>query len=57
MVYDLFHVVAKFGREVMHRVRVEQVSKLKQDKKRGNGYRGTDYFFFEIKAAFPRRPR
>ncbi|CAK1804072.1 hypothetical protein VCRA2119O240_180103 [Vibrio crassostreae] len=42
---------------MMHRVRVEQVSKLKQDKKRGNGYRGTDYFFFEIKAAFPRRPR
>ncbi|MEZ9699198.1 transposase [Vibrio sp. 10N.261.46.E12] len=31
--YDLFHVVAKFGREVMDRVRVDQANKLKQDKK------------------------
>ncbi|SQA36257.1 transposase ISL3 [Vibrio harveyi] len=33
IVYDLFHVVAKFGREVMDRVRVDQANKLKQDKK------------------------
>lgn len=33
IVYDLFQVVAKFGREVMDRVRVEQANKLKQDKK------------------------
>ncbi|PTO57464.1 ISL3 family transposase, partial [Vibrio splendidus] len=33
VVYDLFHVVAKFGREVMDRVRVDQANKLKQDKK------------------------
>ena len=33
IVYDLFHVVAKFGREVMDRVRVDQANKLKHDKK------------------------
>ncbi|UOE81714.1 ISL3 family transposase [Vibrio splendidus] len=33
VVYDLFHVVAKFGREVMDRVRVDQANKLKKDKK------------------------
>ena len=33
IVYDLFHVVAKFGREVMDRVRVDQANKLKQDRK------------------------
>lgn len=33
IVYDLFHVVAKFGREVMDRVRVDQANKLKQGKK------------------------
>lgn len=33
IVYDLFHVVAKFGREVMDRVRVDQANQLKGDKK------------------------
>lgn len=32
IVYDLFHVVAKFGREVMDRVRVDQANQLKDDK-------------------------
>ncbi len=32
IVYDLFHVVAKFGREVMDRVRVDQANQLKNDK-------------------------
>ena len=32
VVYDLFHVVAKFGREVIDRVRVDQSNRLKQDK-------------------------
>jgi transposase len=31
VVYDLFHVVAKFGREVIDRVRVDQANALKQD--------------------------
>ena len=32
VVYDLFHVVAKFGREVIDRVRVDQANRLRADK-------------------------
>jgi len=32
IVFDLFHVVAKFGREVVDRVRVEEANRLRQDK-------------------------
>lgn len=32
MHYDLFHVVARYGREVVDRVRVEQANALKSDK-------------------------
>ena len=32
VVYDLFHVVAKFGREVIDRVRVDQANQLREDK-------------------------
>ncbi|WP_171252946.1 transposase, partial [Acinetobacter baumannii] len=32
VVYDLFHVVAKYGREVMDRVRVDQANQLRDDK-------------------------
>ena len=32
MVYDLFHVVAKYGREVIDRVRVDCANELKGDK-------------------------
>ena len=32
MVYDLFHVVAKFGREVVDRVRVDEANRLRHDK-------------------------
>lgn len=31
VVYDLFHVVAKYGREVIDRVRVDQANQLKHD--------------------------
>lgn len=33
IVYDLFHVVAKYGREVIDRVRVDQANRLRHDKK------------------------
>lgn len=33
IVYDLFHVVAKFGREVIDRVRVDEANRLRDDKK------------------------
>lgn len=32
VVYDLFHVVAKYGREVIDRVRVDEANRLKQDR-------------------------
>lgn len=32
VVYDLFHVIAKFGREVIDRVRVDQANALRSDK-------------------------
>ena len=33
VVYDLFHVVAKYGREVIDRVRVDEANRLKEDRK------------------------
>ncbi|MFH0983467.1 MAG: ISL3 family transposase [Planctomycetota bacterium] len=33
IVYDLFHVVAKYGREVIDRVRVDEANRLSNDKK------------------------
>src|SRR5262249_2977437 len=32
IVYDLFHVVAKYGREVVDRVRVDEANRLRHDK-------------------------
>ncbi|MDH4567079.1 ISL3 family transposase [Pseudomonas sp. BN414] len=32
VVYDLFHVVAKYGREVLDRVRVDEANRLRHDK-------------------------
>lgn len=32
VVYDLFHVVAKYGREVIDRVRVDQANQLRHDR-------------------------
>lgn len=33
VVYDLFHVIAKYGREVIDRVRVDEANRLRQDRK------------------------
>ena len=33
VVYDLFHVIAKYGREVIDRVRVDEANRVKQDRK------------------------
>ena len=32
VVYDLFHVIAKFGREVIDRVRVDEANRVRQDR-------------------------
>jgi transposase len=31
IVYDLFHVVARYGREVIDRVRVEEANRVRND--------------------------
>ena len=33
VVYDLFHVIAKYGREVIDRVRVDEANRVKEDRK------------------------
>jgi transposase len=33
IVYDLFHVVAKYGREVIDRVRVDEANRLREDRR------------------------
>jgi transposase len=50
IVYDLFHVVAKFGREVMDRVRVDQANKLKQDKKARQWVKRSRWVLLKIEA-------
>ena len=41
IVYDLFHVVAKYGREVMDRVRVDEANRLREDKKARHVVKGS----------------
>ena len=64
MVYDLFHVVAKYGREVIDRVRVDEANRLRHDKpapkvikRMAYGYRDSEFFFRKIKSAFPGNPQ
>ncbi len=33
VIYDLFHVIAKYGREVIDRVRVDEANRVRQDRK------------------------
>lgn len=37
VVYDLFHVIAKYGREVIDRVRVDEANRLRADKRMRRG--------------------
>lgn len=41
VVFDLFHVVAKFGREVVDRVRVDEANRLRHDKPARKVVKGT----------------
>jgi len=36
VVYDLFHVIAKYSREVIDRVRVDEANRLREDKRAAN---------------------
>ena len=69
VVYDLFHVVAKYGLEVIHGILarcrhplntsiVEGINNtIKVIKRRASGYRDEEYFFLKIRAAFPGNAR
>jgi transposase len=50
IVYDLFHVVAKFGREVIDRVRVNEANRLKHDKPARKVIKGSRWLLLRNKA-------
>lgn len=50
IVYDLFHVVAKFGREVVDRVRVDEANRLKHDKPGRKVVKGSRWLLLRNKA-------
>jgi len=65
VIHDLFHVIAKYGREVISRARwpmhPDQLesnnNKIKVIKRMAYGYRDSNFFFLKIKAAFSGNPR
>lgn len=49
IVYDLFHVVAKYGREVIDRVRVDESNRLRHDKKARKVVKGSRWLLLKNK--------
>ncbi len=49
IVYDLFHVVAKYGREVVDRVRADEANKLKNDKQGRKVVKGSRWLLLRNK--------
>ena len=47
IVYDLFHVVAKYGREVIDRVRVDEANRLRNDKKARQVVKGSRWLLLK----------
>lgn len=56
IVYDLFHVVAKYGREVVDRVRVDEANRLRNDKKARKIVKGARWLLLR-NSANVRRPK
>lgn len=56
VVYDLFHVVAKFGREVIDRVRVDEANRLRHDKPARKVVKGSRWLLLRNKRNL-RRPQ
>lgn len=60
--WSMVRTIAKYGREILGRVRVDAANQLRHDKpvkviKRiAYGYRDSEYFVLKIKAAFPGNP-
>jgi transposase len=49
IVYDLYHVVAKYGREVIDRTRVDEANRLRQDKKARKVVKGARWLLLRNK--------
>ena len=49
IVYDLFHVVSNYGREVIDRVRVDEANRLKDDKKARKVIKGSKWLLLRNK--------
>ena len=47
IVYDLFHVVAKYGREVMDRVRVDEANRLRDNKRARKVVKGSRWLLLK----------
>lgn len=56
VVYDLFHVVAKYGREVIDRVRVDEANRLRDDKPARKIIKGSRWLLLRNKQNL-KRPR
>jgi transposase len=55
IVYDLFHVVAKYGREVVDRVRVDEANRLRKDKKARKVIKGSRWLLLRNRTSLTRR--
>lgn len=49
IVYDLFHVVSKYGRDVIDRVRVDEANRLRHDKPARKAIKGTRWLLLRNK--------
>ena len=54
IVFDLFHVVAKYGRDVIDRVRVDQANVLRKDKQARQVIKGSRWLLLRSRANLPR---
>lgn len=55
IVFDLFHVVAKYGREVIDRVRVDEANRLRGDKKARQVIKSARWLLLRNRGNIPRR--
>lgn len=53
IVYDLFHVVAKYGREVIDRVRVDEANRLRDDRKARKVVKGARWLLLRNRENIP----
>lgn len=55
IVFDLFHVVAKYGREVIDRVRVDEANRLRHDKPARAVIKGARWLLLRNRSNIPQR--